>query len=271
MPGLLIERFATTTVFTIDRPDSLNAMNAAVKSDLAAGLVAFNADASQSVAVITGTGDRAFCSGADLKEMAGIDGGEPVLPVSAAPDIAGIGASEKPVIAAINGLAVGAGLEIALLCDLRIAAPTAWFGAFEVKRGFLPGIAVNLLARLVPYGVAADTILAGERLSADRAYQVGLVQALAEPDRLLDAAIEKAEAIAAHSPTAVWGAKKVMSFWRDLQLAEQQRYYEAVVHRVMLTGDALEGPRAFAQKRDPEFARSWPSPLTGATYHGTPD
>ena len=134
---------------------------------------------------------------------------------------------------------------------------------FEVKRGILAGVAVNVLPRLVPMGVAMDMMLAGERLSADDAFRVGLVQAVVPRDKLLETAMARADTIATHSQAAVWGTKQVLKFWRDALMAEQQRYYQAVVHRVLLSGDVHEGPRAFAEKRDPQFRNAWPDPFQG--------
>lgn len=259
MPELQIEKHGSTTVFTINRPERMNALGRSVFEQLTAGVAEFNADQSQRVAIITAAGDGAFSAGFDLKEMAESGSDSKALPVSPWPDLAGVAASEKPFIAAINGLAVSGGLELALSCDIRICTPNAWFGAFEVKRGFLAGVAVNVLPRLLPYGVAADMLIAGERLSADRAYQLGLVQAVVEPEALLETALARAATIGEHSPTAVWGTKQVLKYWRDLQIAEQQKYYEAVVHRVLLSGDMLEGPKAFATKTEPKFSDGWPS------------
>lgn len=260
MSELRIDRDGATTVLTIDRPERRNALGRNVVAALTEAVAEFDRDPSQRVAVITATGTEAFCSGFDLKEMADSAGANAAaLPVSPGPDICGVAACEKPVIAAINGLAVSGGLELALSCDIRLCSPDAWFGAFEVKRGFLAGVAVNVLPRLVPYGVAADMLLAGTRLDAERALHLGLVQDVVAPEGLLEAALERARAIAAHSPTAVWGSKQVLRYWRDLQIAEQQRHYEAVVHRVLLTGDMFEGPRAFAEKRAPMFSAGWPA------------
>lgn len=259
MADLLIEKHGSTTVFTINRPDSMNALSPAMMSDLTAGIIEFNADPDQYVAIITGAGEKAFSAGADLKAMAENASAGTQLPISPRPDIAGIAASEKPVIAAVNGLAVAGGLETLLCCDIRISVPNAWFGVFEAKRGILAGIAVSVLPRLLPYGVAADLLLAGERITADRAYQLGLIQQIAEPGDLMDAALKKAAMIASNSQPAVWGSKQVLKFSRDLQLAESQKYYEAVIHRVLLSGDVLEGPRAFAEKREPKFGNRWPS------------
>lgn len=254
-----VERDGAVTIITLNRPDQKNAMTRAMRTALPEIVAEFNADTTQRVAIMTGAGIDAFSAGADLKEMAA-DAAVSAPPMAKAPDIGGIAASEKPIIAAVNGLAVAGGLELALSCDIRVASSTAWFGAFEAQRGFLAGVAVQILPRLVPYGIATDIVLAGERLSAERALAVGLVQEVVAPEKVMDAALQRAERIAASSPTAVWASKKVMRYWRDLQLAGQQEFYEAVVQRVLLTGDYLEGPAAFAQRRPPKFADGWPDP-----------
>jgi enoyl-CoA hydratase/carnithine racemase len=263
MPDLLVDKQGHVTIFTINRPDRMNALGGTVNADLTAGLKEFEADPDQYVAILTATGDRAFCAGGDLKEMAEGASSGSRMPISPQPDIAGLAACEKVTIAAVNGLAVAGGLELAISCDIRIAAEHAWFGVFEVKRGILAGVAVNVLPRLVPMGVAMDMMLAGERLSADDAFRVGLVQAVVPRDKLLETALARADTIATHSQAAVWGTKQVLKFWRDALMAEQQRYYQAVVHRVLLSGDVHEGPRAFAEKRDPQFRNAWPDPFQG--------
>jgi enoyl-CoA hydratase/carnithine racemase len=255
---ILVEKHGRVSVITLNRPTAHNSMTRAMRTELEAVVKEFNADPDQYVGIITGAGEKAFCSGADVKEMAGEVGGGTRLPVNAWPDIGGISDGEKPMIAAVNGLAVAGGCEIAISCDIRVASTNAWFGLSEVKIGVIAGVAVNILPRLLPMGAAMDMILSGDRLSAEDAYRLGLVQALVEPGKLMEAAFRKAEAIAANSQTAVWGSKKIMKFWRDLMLAEQQTLYEAVVHRVLLSGDVLEGPKAFAEKRPPNFKNAWP-------------
>jgi enoyl-CoA hydratase/carnithine racemase len=261
MPDLIIHIEGSVTVFTLNRPARHNALTPSLMKELEDGMREFNADPLQRVAIITGAGEKAFCSGFDLGVMADNIAGGTALPISHEPDLCGVGKSEKPVIAAVNGLAVAGGMELALCCDLRIAVEEAWFAMMEPSRGFLAGVAVNLLPRLVPFGLAADLLLSAERMSVAEAHKVGLVQKVTTRADLLPAAMAKAHSIARLSPTAVWGTKKVIRYWRDLQLSEQQRYYEAVVHRVLLSGDFMEGARAFVEKREPRFNSGWPNPL----------
>jgi len=259
VPNIMVEKQGHTTIFTINKPERMNAIGLADAAELEQGLSDFQADPGQYVAIITAAGDKAFCAGADLKAMATDVEGGGRLPISPAPDIAGIAACEKVTIAAINGLAVGTGTELAISCDFRIAAEHAWFGLSEVKRGIIAGVAVNVLPRLMPMGAVMELMLTGDRLPADEAFRLGLVQRVVPRDKLIETALERAETIAKNSQAAVWGTKQVLKFWRDALMAEQQRYYEAVVHRVLLSGDVHEGPRAFAEKREPKFRQAWPS------------
>jgi enoyl-CoA hydratase/carnithine racemase len=261
MPDLLVDKQGHTTIFTINRPERMNSLGGTVMADLTAGLREFQEDPEQFVAIVTGAGDKAFCAGGDLKEMAEGAASGTRLPVSPGPDIGGLAACEKVTIAAVNGLAIAGGLEVAISCDIRIASEKAWFGVFEVKRGILAGVAVNVLPRLMPMGAVMDLMLSGDRLTAEEAHRLGLIQRVVPHEKLMETALEKADMIAQNSQAAVWGTKQVLKFWRNALMAEQQRYYEAVVHRVLLSGDLLEGPRAFAEKREPKFSNRWPSPF----------
>ena len=215
MSDIAVEKQGHTTIFTINRPERMNAMSTTSAAELAAGIAEFQADPDQYVAIITAAGEKAFCAGGDLKEMAANAAGGRRLPISAAPDVAGLGACEKVTIAAVNGLAVGVGLELAICCDIRFASDNAWFGLTEVKRGIIGGIAVNVLPRLMPMGAVMDLMLSGDRLTADEAFRLGLVQRVVPQDKLLETALEKAETIGKNSQAAVWGTKQVLKYWRD--------------------------------------------------------
>jgi enoyl-CoA hydratase/carnithine racemase len=258
---LTVERRGTVTVVTLNRPERHNALSLSMADALKTAVVEFNADDAQKVLIITGAGDKAFCSGADLKAMSGADDGVPYpLPVTPEPDIVGIASCEKPVIAAINGLAVGGGLEIALCCDIRLAADDAWFALPEPSRGFIAGVAAIVLPRLIPIGAAFDMMLTGERMSAESAFRLGLVQNILPREKLMEEAERKAQLISKHSRPALAGTKSVLRFWRDVMLAEQYQYYNAVAHRVLLSGDIFEGLDAFREKRAPHFSKGWPGP-----------
>ena len=163
------------------------------------------------------------------------------------------GVTPKPFIAAVNGLAIGAGMERAADCDIRIASTEAYFGLFEVKRGIMANYGINHLARLMPYGEAMYLMLTGDTMSAEEAHRLGFVHEVLEPDALMPRAVEIAEMIGANAPLAVQGTKAVAQFWRRYGLEESYRLNAAWGQRVLNSEDAQEGPKAFAEKRPPEW------------------
>ena len=254
---LNIERHGPVTVLTLNRPERRNALNHALYSALEHTVADFSGDNTQRVLIITGAGE-AFCSGADLRDVRSSADQGLKLPTARDQHMWGVGQCEKPVIAAINGLAVGAGLELAICCDFRLAAETAWFALPEVERGFLAGVAAVTLPRLMPIGAVMELMLVGDRLSAQDALRLGLVQHVMPGADLMEAAMQRAERMSRHSQAALWGTKQVIRFWRDRVLEEHHRYYQHVVNRVFSSGDVAEGLRAFAEKRPPEYSMNWP-------------
>ena len=257
MPELQYERFPAGhyAVFTMNRPDRLNAQGSVMREELKAALFEFSGDPEMRAGIVTGSG-RAFSAGADLKEMAegqsevrarqteeerieGFRGNQP------------FSRNSKPFIAAVNGLAIAAGMERAADCDIRIASTQAYFGLFEVKRGILPNYAINHLARVMPFGEAMYLMLTGDTLSVEEAHRLGFVHEVVEPERLMSRAVEIAEMIGANAPLAVQGSKAVAQFWRRYGLEESYQLNAAVNRRVMDSADAKEGPKAFAEKRLP--------------------
>ncbi|MDA0366461.1 MAG: enoyl-CoA hydratase-related protein, partial [Chloroflexi bacterium] len=199
----------------------------------------------------------AFSAGADLKEMnernqarAGAPIERPVFNPAATLRIS---RNPKPFVAAINGLCLAGGLERALECDIRIASSEAFFGLFEVKRGIMAGYAIHHLARMIPFGEAMYILLTADRIPADRALRSGLIQEVVEPDQVMPRAIEIAEMIAANAPMAVEGTKSIAHQWRQLQIDESYRFGSWVGRVVLNSDDAKEGPRAFAEKRAPNW------------------
>ncbi|NKQ56125.1 hypothetical protein HFP15_24920 [Amycolatopsis sp. K13G38] len=265
---LIVEKIRHTTVFTINRPERLNALGGTVLTDLTAGIKEFQADPGQYVAIITGTGTRAFSSGADLKEMAGQVPDGAGLPLAASPDMCGLGSCNKVTIAAVNGLAVAGGLALCISCDIRIASDRAWFALPEVRHGILAGRALTALPRLLPFGTVADLMLTGDGLDAQNALRLGLVQQVVPQHAVLAAAVEKADTIARNSPAAVWGTKQVLNMWRNFLSAETHNYYQAIAHQVFGSGDVIEGSRAFAEKRQPEFVQAWPGTAARGIANG---
>ncbi len=255
---LKVDKHGRVTVLTLNRPERRNALNAPLASALEEAVADFSKDNSQCVMIIIGAGDKAFCSGADLLEMQGWAEQGLKLPMAREQDILGVAKCEKPVIAAINGLAVGAGLEIALCCDFRLAAEGAWFALPEVERGFLAGLAAVTLPRLMPIGAVMELMLVGDRLGAQDALRLGLVQQVFPAADLMEAAMKRPERMSRHSQAALWGTKQVIRYWRDRALEEHHRFYEHVAHRVFSSGDVAEGLKAFAEKRPAEYSTDWP-------------
>jgi enoyl-CoA hydratase/carnithine racemase len=256
MPDLIYEKRDHYAVFTMNRPERLNALGGSMNQDLQAALDDFTVDPAMRCGIVTGAG-RAFSAGADLKEM-----NERNQERGAAPrpqpvfDPAGslrISRNPKPFIAAINGLCIAGGLERALECDIRIASSEAFFGLFEVKRGIMAGYAIHHLARMIPFGEAMYILLTGDRISAERALRSGLIQEVVEPDQVMPRAIAIAEMIAANAPLSVEGTKSVAHQWRQLQIDESYRFGSWVGRVVLNSEDAKEGPRAFAEKRAPNW------------------
>ncbi len=257
MPDLLYEKHEHYAVFTMNRPERLNALGGSMNAELNGALDDFTADREMRVGILTGAG-RAFSAGMDLKERAESDarGSRPVQRIAGPGPGPGPGAMQlsrnpKPFIAAVNGLCIAGGLDRALDCDIRICSMEAYFGLFEVKRGILAAYGIHHLARVVPFGEAMYILLTGDRVQPEEAHRSGLVHEVLEPEELMPRAVEIAEMIAANAPLSVEGTKAVAQQWRQLQIDESYRFGQWVGRTVLNSEDAKEGPRAFAEKRDP--------------------
>lgn len=233
---------------TINRPEARNALSRAVREGLFAGVHRFNADGDAKVLVLTGAGDRAFCAGGDLKEMA--DTALAVPPPDFLPQFGRNVEVVKPTIAAVNGLALGGGFLLAQNCDLVVAADTAQFAVTEAKIGRGSPWAAPL-AWLVPPRVAMEILLTGDPVSAERAYEVGLVNRVVPLAELADTAQALAERIAANAPLSVAAAKKTVALCSQMPMAEAFAEAERIWEPVYLSADAQEGPAAFRDKRAP--------------------
>ncbi|HEX4658275.1 MAG TPA: crotonase/enoyl-CoA hydratase family protein [Streptosporangiaceae bacterium] len=248
-----LERYGHAAVLTLSRPEVLNAVNAEMSLRAGEALEEIDGDPGLRVAIITGRG-RAFCAGADLKALAAGERSQPPRP---AWGFCGITQHviSKPLIAAVNGLAHGGGLEIAMSCDLVIASEQATFGLPEVKRGIIAGAGgLVRLAGQIPPRLAMEIALTGDPVSAPRAADLGLVNAVVDPARLMDEALALAGRIAANAPLAVQASKRVLQrvvagARADEALGWALTSMEAAALRT--SEDAREGPRAFAEKRDP--------------------
>jgi enoyl-CoA hydratase/carnithine racemase len=203
-------------------------------------------------AVITGAGQKAFSAGANLKNLA--ERGFGSFWTARAINVLSGGEMTKPLIAAINGYALGAGMMFALACDIRIAAEGAQFGLPEVKYGFPPGMGATLrLPRIMPLGPAMEMLLTGDRISAEDALRWGLVNRIVPPDRLVTEAMALAERLAANPPLAVRSTKELTMRGLEMTFEQGVRLQETLSNICRATEDAKEGPRAFAEKRKPEF------------------
>jgi enoyl-CoA hydratase len=246
--AVLTERRERVLVITINRPDQRNAVNAAVATGIAAALDELDGDPELTLGVLTGAG-KGFCAGMDLKAFVA---GESAW--AGDRGFAGIAqrSTEKPLIAAIEGFAVAGGLEIALACDMLVAAKGARLGIPEVKRSLIAaGGALLRLPRTLPRNIAMELALTGDPIDAERGYELGLVNRLAEPGQALETALELAAQIAPNAPLALAGSKKVLVESVDWSEADFWAKQGEVVGPIMVSEDAREGATAFAEKRAP--------------------
>lgn len=252
-----MERDGHVTVVTLNRPEKHNAFDLATRDALSAAMLEFDADPEQYVAVLTGAGERAFCSGSDLSSPGGgrTDTGQRRFALT---DMFGVGAVTKPVIAAVNGLAVGGGCEIALACDFRICARSAWFSLPEPEHGIIPGAAVHLLPRLVSRGDAAWMLLTSSRVDAGEAHRIGLVQRVVDDGQALAESLEVARGMCSLSQVALQAMKRMLLHERNLLLAESLNAGRALIDLAAASGDLDEGLQALAEKRSPRFSNRWP-------------
>jgi len=252
---LRIERRGAVEVWTIDGEARRNAISRALLRELGEHLARARGDRALRCVVVTGAGDKAFCAGADLKERAAMSAADVHdFHEGLRTALRGIEEAPQPFVAAVNGAALGGGLELALACDLRVAAESAQLGLPEVSLGIIPGGGgTQRLARLVGVAHAKDLVLTARRISAAEALAMGLVTRLAPAPRLLEDAVGLAEAIARNAPVSLRQAKRAIDggFHLPLEdaLALENRLYQACLD----TQDRLEALRAFAEKRPPVF------------------
>lgn len=247
-PAVLTERRERILQITINRPDQRNAVNAAVAQGIASALDELDAETTLSLGVLTGAG-KGFSAGMDLKAFVA---GESAW--AGDRGFAGITqrAAAKPLIAAIEGFAMAGGLEIALACDLIVAARGARLGIPEVKRSLVAaGGALLRLPRVLPRNLAMELALTGDPIDAERGYELGLVNRLAEPGEALATALELAEAIAANGPLALAATKRILEESVDWPQSEFFAHQGEIAGPVMASEDAKEGAKAFAEKRAP--------------------
>lgn len=251
-PEVLLEQLDRILIITINRPEARNAVNAAVSQGLADAMDRLDEDPGLSVGILAGAGGT-FCAGMDLKAFA--RGENVVVPGR------GLGFTDrppaKPLIAAVEGYALAGGTELALAADLIVAARDATFGIPEVKRGLVAaGGGLLRLPQRIPYALAMELALTGESLPAVRAHELGMVNVLAEHETVRNIAIMLAEKITANGPLAVAATKRIITESRGWSPAEMFAEQLKIAVPVLVSNDAKEGARAFAEKRPPQWTGS---------------
>ena len=254
MDYVKVQREDGVAVLTIDRQEKLNALDRQVVEEIGQALLELEAERPRAI-VVTGAGERAFIAGADIRAMSVMD------PIEAKQfseighaAMALLDRSPVPTIAAVNGFALGGGCEVALACDVRIAAENATFGFPEVGLGILPGMGgTQRLPRLVGPALAKELIFTGRRIGAEEAREIGLVNRVVGQGEALDAAMELAAEISANGPLAVRHAKAATNRALDVDLVSGLEYEADQFALLFATEDAREGMNAFGEKRKPKF------------------
>ena len=255
---LLVEKKGRIAYVTLNRPEVLNALTEAHWQQLANTWRTLDDDPDVWVIIITGSGERAFCTGQDLKDVAneGPDAWRGAYSVESPPGMPNMYEmyTATPAIAAINGFCIAGGLEIALSCDIRVAAEHAQFGLQEVRWGIIPsGGGVDRLPRAMPMCIAMEMLLTGGRIDAQEAYRTGLINRVVAADQVMSTAEEIAEKICRNGPLAVRAIKESVQRGFNLTLPQAFQFEKVFSTLLGTTEDAVEGPLAFSEKRQPEF------------------
>ena len=251
--NILVERRGAVGIITLNRPQALNALNAALIRDLGAAFDDLEMDPAIGAIVLTGS-DKAFAAGADIKEMA-----EKTYMQAYAEDFITrgwerVGQCRKPVIAAVGGFALGGGCEVAMMCDIVIAAETARFGQPEINLGTMPGAGgTQRLPRFIGKAKAMDLCLTGRMMDAAEAERAGLVSRIVPADKLLEEAIAVAEKVASMSQPIAMMVKESVNRAYETTLSEGVRFERRLFHATFATEDQKEGMAAFVEKRKPNF------------------
>ncbi|HEX7872638.1 MAG TPA: enoyl-CoA hydratase-related protein [Sphingobium sp.] len=237
-------------IITINRPEQRNALSREVREGLRSAWATFEADDALRIAILTGAGEKAFCAGGDLKEM--VETGMQVPPRDMFPLPYDTIELTKPTIAAVNGVAFAGGWMIAQACDLCVASTAAKFAITEVKVGRGSPWAAPLIS-MIPQRIMMEIILTGKPITAQRAYEIGLVNRLAEPEALLDAAIALAQEVLEGAPLSVKAGRETVMLATEMGRGAALQAARAAHEATYKSRDAQEGPRAFAEKRKPEW------------------
>jgi enoyl-CoA hydratase len=251
--NIIVDRKGRVGIVTLNRPKALNALCDALVAELGQALAAFEADAAIGAIVITGS-DKAFAAGADIKEMKDRSYMDVFLSDFISNKWERVAAARKPIIAAVAGFALGGGCELAMMCDIIIAADNAKFGQPEITLGIIPGAGgTQRLTRAVGKAKAMDLVLTGRMMDAAEAERAGLVARVVPPEKLMDEALAAAEKIASLSLPTVLMAKESVNRAFETTLAEGLRFERRPFHSTFATEDQKEGMAAFAEKRKPDF------------------
>ncbi|HEY7914051.1 MAG TPA: enoyl-CoA hydratase-related protein, partial [Blastocatellia bacterium] len=254
LENVLIEKRGRVAILTVNRPDKLNALNIATRSDILAALDELERDTGVRVVVITGAGEKAFIAGADINEFAGMSAVAQRAVMKGRRAFDAVEDFPKPVIAMINGFALGGGCELALACDIRIASTRAKLGQPEIKLGIIPGGGgTQRLTRLIGEGKAMELMLTGDMVSAEEAERLGLVNHVYAPEELESKTMELANRIAEMSPVALAMAKQSVKNAARMNLREGLDSEVDLFALCFSSEDKEEGVRAFIEKRKAEF------------------
>ena len=250
--NILVETQGRVGIIRLNRPQALNALNKALIAELTQAIETFDADEKIGCMLITGN-DKAFAAGADIKEMAD----KPFIDAYLGDFVSNwnvAARARKPIVAAVAGFALGGGCELAMQCDIVIAADTAKFGQPEIKLGVIPGIGgTQRLARAVGKAKAMDLILTGRMMDAAEAEKSGLVARLVSPEKLMDEAMKVAETIANMSLPSVLAGKEAVNRAFEGGLSEGMAFERRIFHSLFATEDQKEGMKAFIEKRTPKW------------------
>lgn len=253
--SLVYEKNGPVAVVRLNRPEAMNSIDPPTRDALRDAWIDIARDDAVRVAILTGTGDKAFCTGTDLRASPSPAGSfaEQMLTTGKRNMTDGM-QIPKPIIAAINGYAMGGGLELALACDLRIATDNASFALSEVKLGSLAGSGgTQRLIRAIPQAVAMKMLLTGERIDAREAHRVGLVSDVTPPDQLMPLALQLAERICDNAPLSVRATKLAALRGREMSIDDGLALEQSLFGLLRDTEDRAEGRKAFAEKRKPRY------------------
>jgi enoyl-CoA hydratase len=250
--NIIVETRGKIGIIRLNRPQALNALNAALMAELTQAVAAFEADAGIACMIVAGS-EKAFAAGADIKEMADKSYMDAFMGDFAA-NWDALSRARKPIVAAVAGFALGGGCELAMMCDIVIAADTAKFGQPEIKLGVIPGIGgTQRLTRAVGKAKAMDLCLTGRMMDAAEAERSGLVARVVPAANLMEEATKVAEAIASMSLPSLMIAKESVNRAFETTLAEGMKFERRVFHSLFATADQREGMAAFVGKRPPKF------------------